>query len=55
MGVMGTTFGALASGIAAALGAPQTAADIARGVGLPGVAPVGYTGTVAEGPGRDCG
>jgi hypothetical protein len=55
MGVMGTTFGALASGIAAALGAPQTAADIARGVGLPGVAPVGYTGTVAEGPGATVG
>jgi hypothetical protein len=55
MGVMGTTFGAMASGLAAALGAPQTAAEIARSVGLPGVAPTAYTGAVAEGPGATVG
>lgn len=55
MGVVGTTFGALASGLAAALGYPETAATMARASGLPGVAPVGYTGAVAEGPGATVG
>lgn len=55
MGVAGFGLGAIASGIANAFGAPQTAAAIAQGIGLPGVAPVGYTGPTAEGPGATVG
>lgn len=44
MGIAGFGLGTIASGFASAIGAPQTAAAIARGIGLPGVAPVGYGG-----------
>jgi hypothetical protein len=43
MGVAGFGLGAIASGIANAFGAPQTAAAIAQAIGLPNQAPVGYT------------
>lgn len=55
MGVMGLGFGAIASGLAAALGAPETAAGIARASGLPNVAPIGFDPNRAEGPGATVG
>lgn len=55
MGVVGLGFGAMASGLAAAFGAPDTAAAIARASGLPGVAPVAYDPNAPEGPGATVG